>query len=278
MQGLKTEVVNTGISMKEMTITPVMAEQWLSIKNLEIRNISTPTVAKYEDDMRSGRWEMNGETIILATDGHVIDGNHRLMACLRSGCNFRSIVVRGVEPAKVSTIDIGRARSAADNLKMMGYKNAPMLAAVSRIRLGLLAAGKLTGGGSILSSIPNRAVIDNAVDNNDLYQQALLAATSIAVHLKGKRSVWAGVWIQLGDMDEEDRDFFFAQLASDKGHVPGDPILALRRFFLNRIRDGNTPSNEEQAAVTIKTWNKFRRHETAEVASYKGNEDYPTVI
>lgn len=47
--------------------------------------------------MSAGRWQENGETIIVGKSGNLLDGQHRLQAVIRSGVSIMAIIVFGVD-------------------------------------------------------------------------------------------------------------------------------------------------------------------------------------
>jgi hypothetical protein len=119
-------------------ITPEMAVKWLE-KNEINRRLSTSSIENWADVMKRKQWELNGETIIIGDTGDVLDGQHRLWACVESNTSFESYVVIGMSKEVFDTIDTGKKRSGADALhirnKMKGveskYEGAIMAAIVT---------------------------------------------------------------------------------------------------------------------------------------------------
>src|SRR5689334_16796059 len=107
-------------------VTPKLAREWLE-KNDCNRPLSLATVARYAADMRAGKWELNGETIIFSKRG-LLDGQHRLHAVIEADVSVEMLVVHDVECRAFSTIDSGKARTFADVLGIDGHKNASVLA------------------------------------------------------------------------------------------------------------------------------------------------------
>src|SRR5262245_47203657 len=113
------------------TITPEMAarmlghvDNWRSVNDHHMRNLSRA--------MEAGRWEMNGNPIKFSSSGALIDGEHRLQACVRSKTPFRTLVARGIEAC--ATIDTGgRNRTAGQILQKQGKRNATQLATAARL-------------------------------------------------------------------------------------------------------------------------------------------------
>lgn len=114
------------------TITPAIAVEWLS-KNTNNRNVTRANVKFIADQIKSGGWRLNGESIKFSKSGVLLDGQHRLLAVIEANIPITTIVVRGVDDDTFSTIDTGRPRKAGDVMSIDGYKNANNLAAALRV-------------------------------------------------------------------------------------------------------------------------------------------------
>lgn len=101
------------------TITPQQASVMLG-SNTHNRNLKTSVVERYMRDMQAGKWMVNGESISISTEGVLLNGQHRLTACVRSGVTFRTMVVRNVSPEAFHTIDQNIPRNHADVLGISG--------------------------------------------------------------------------------------------------------------------------------------------------------------
>jgi len=102
-----------------VTITPEMAEEMLK-KNIGNRKINQANVNRIAADMATGNYRLNGETIKVSSNGEILDGQHRLLAAVKSGMTFRTYIVYNVERESIGTIDMGKGRSVADSLNVMG--------------------------------------------------------------------------------------------------------------------------------------------------------------
>ena len=71
------------------TIDPVMAKELLAGQRKN-RNLSPFAVSRYKEFMIKNQWSMNGEPIIFGGN-KLIDGQHRLSACVSSGKSFQSV-------------------------------------------------------------------------------------------------------------------------------------------------------------------------------------------
>lgn len=111
---------NSKITMCIEHITPEIAKEYLE-KNINNRKPSTSRIKMYADDMASGKWQANGDAIRFNVSGALIDGQHRLMAVVKSGVTVDMIVIRNISD-DVTLIDRGQARTTAQTLSMSGME------------------------------------------------------------------------------------------------------------------------------------------------------------
>lgn len=104
-------------------ITPALAELMLET-NIRNRRVSDAHVAVLSQAMKCRDMRLNGESVIFSSQGHLLDGQHRLLACVKSGVPFESVVVFGVSPKAFDTIDGGKTRSTGDVLGLSGVSSA----------------------------------------------------------------------------------------------------------------------------------------------------------
>lgn len=102
-------------SMEVITITPAMAVEMLK-NNASNRPISMSVVKCYSTDMLNGDWCTTHQGIALNSKGAVVDGQHRLMAIVNSGCSVKMSVVRYDSDctALMSPIDLQKRRTPSD--------------------------------------------------------------------------------------------------------------------------------------------------------------------
>ena len=79
------------MKVQQSTITPEYAKELLDY-NKKNRSLSKATVDRYAEDMRKDNWQQNGEAIKIDWDGNLIDGQHRLAACVKSGVSFDKLL------------------------------------------------------------------------------------------------------------------------------------------------------------------------------------------
>lgn len=106
-------------------ISPEQAAKWLE-RNDNNRNVNVAKVKKMAKDMREGHWDTTHQGIAIASDGTLVDGQHRLLAIVESGVTVRMNVT--FNAAKSQHIDSGNIRSMATTLP--GLNSAGTTAAI----------------------------------------------------------------------------------------------------------------------------------------------------
>lgn len=106
---------------RQEIITPDMAAKYLDRNIASNRRMRMNWVNRMAADMRAGEWEEENpqNTLIFNTKGQLVDGQHRLMAIITSGCAVKMFVEDNV-PDSVHMFDVGAKRSTTDVLTMGG--------------------------------------------------------------------------------------------------------------------------------------------------------------
>lgn len=129
------------MTIEKVVITPQEAFKMLE-KNSSNRRLRQQTVEVYAEEMKLGKWQLNGETIKFATNGELKDGQHRLSACVLSGIPLETYVIYDND---CSIFDYGAKRTPADILKLKD-KDSPiantLIAAGVRLHLANCAGAK----------------------------------------------------------------------------------------------------------------------------------------
>lgn len=122
MNTLQTEVLH---------INPNMAKEYLATMEKN-HSVSKKKVEEYAETMRRKEWMMNGEAIVFDKDNKLVNGQHRLIAVIKSGMTVPFLVVKGVDSDCFLTYDSGKKRTAADAFDIEGVKNAKLISSVVR--------------------------------------------------------------------------------------------------------------------------------------------------
>lgn len=124
-----------GIVAQVMTISPEAAALIWESRNHLNRPIMDRVVKQYVRDMTQGRWQVSGQGIIFDCHGKLVDGHHRIKACIEANLPFTTLVVRNVDERAVMVQDIGAQRKAGQIAHMMGMPNSNCACAAARLFL-----------------------------------------------------------------------------------------------------------------------------------------------
>lgn len=98
-------------------ITPTIARKYLAMNSNNPRRLNKNTAASYAEDMKAGKWELNGEAIVFDEEGNLRNGQHRLLAVIKADIGVDFLVVRGI--AKDTNIyDMQMKRSISQELRI----------------------------------------------------------------------------------------------------------------------------------------------------------------
>lgn len=239
------------------TITPELAKQYLDL-NMRNRSLVITTTDRYRRDMMAGKWRLSGDPIRFNRQGKLIDGQHRLKACIDSGVPFQSVVIRNLDDDVVNVIDSGRGRRSSDVLAIRGHVQTLVLAAAARWIIVMKANS--SGPSARLSSLrPSHEEIIAIVDKHPLLINSIRAATNgsvgmpasllSAIHYVGSH--------HLIKPAPERADAFVDVFSKGVPDYPGDPVHKLRELFLRDRLRKVYPAQALLYASGCYVWNLF---------------------
>lgn len=262
-----------------MDITPVMAtvmlernadEEWRNRPNSE------KGVFRYTRAMQAG-WKLTGEPIIFSVSGNLLNGQHRLMACIKAGVSFKSLVVFGIDDDAFKFMDIGIARTASHIFAIEDVPNAALAAASSRLLYGYMA--KTTWEGRA-PDVENSLLLD-FYSHHQRIQDSFSTARQLHSDLR-MQPRWGGFLHYIcAQKHRAIADDFFAKVATGVGlTTKTSPAYALRKRLLqNAASSSDKLSDVHIGAFTIKAWNAHRHDERIGVLRWRTdqtpNETFP---
>lgn len=257
-----------------VTITPDEAEKLLKL-NTNNRALVEPHLLFLQQQMESGAWKLNGEAIIVSK-GRLIDGQHRLEACVRAGVPFETLLVKGVDEKVFDTIDSGLRRRASDVLHILGEKYATLLAAT------ISFVDDFTTGALATDQRRRRSNADYEVllDRHPGIRQAVEYYNVLRAQEKQlvPGSMLCGLYYLFSKKDPSLADKFIEQVAVGENLKQSDPAFMLRdRFIQNSISKSKLPKHY-LAAITIKAWNALRTGRVPGHLRWSKNEVFPEIV
>lgn len=237
-----------------VTITPEMADLWWKTKRrMKNRRMKPGKIRQYSSDMLADRFPPNNDAICFDTEGKLINGHHRLQACIKAGTPFRSFVHYNIDPAAFITMDVSASRSMGDVLDLNSVDNASLIAPAlnwwSRFHHGKLE------GSLDLTYQEELAIYKNA-------RPAIDSAATFINELKWKHiasppiAMFCLLVFRLHDATRAD-DFMRSLSTGATGNDPDNPILLLRE----KLRNSHTSKykadvigSQMAIALIFKTW------------------------
>jgi hypothetical protein len=245
---------------KVMTIHPDQAKEWLDTKNSNNRPISENAVQKYAQEMKQNRWRLNGQSIGFNKDGQLVNGQHRLLACVRSNTPFETVVVYGVENDAFNTIDDCNTRSMADVLHIKGEASSGLLSAGLRF-LWLYVRGEIEHKDLRKGQICTKPLLELTLEKNPKIRSSVKFYSMLKAR-PGGLLISAGMAIGLHYLfslvDEKKADEFFNRLQSGLELTEDNPVYILRARLIAGQKESSTKLT--QSAVyyyTVTSWNAY---------------------
>ncbi len=117
-------------------ITPEYAQKILEYKNSNNRIVRKANLNKLVQSINSDEWQITNQGIAFDCEGNLLDGQHRLMAIVKTGKTLKMMVARNMDAKIFNVVDTGTARMASDILHIGGCShNSKQIAAAIKVYL-----------------------------------------------------------------------------------------------------------------------------------------------
>lgn len=285
------------VKPEKVFITPAMAMEMLGgniLKYME-SHINRPVIPKHELKLwltfKKQEMKFNGSSICVDTMGRVLDGQHRLIACIKSGVPFWSIVVWNVDPSCFGTYDGGRVRTAGDIFGIGGWDYPKIMAAVARhVYLYEMGAMKKVGSISTLDQAENRKLVRGTeyaaltglrdIDKLELlafatpekaeYEEAHKFVLKYSVSKIMSVPLAVAVLKITAELDKPQAYQFMKDLATGILLKGNDPVYKLRAKLEENARSKAKLGTHYIFAFIAKTWNA--RRQKKKITSFRISE------
>jgi hypothetical protein len=239
-------------------ITPALAGEWLEL-NKNNRTMKEGKIDAFARDMKSGNFQTTHQGVAFNDQGELIDGQHRLMAIIRSNTPVVMQVTRGLPDEIKPTIDTGTKRSVADTLRIQGYENRAVLGAVARMAM-------LYEQETPIGMYARAATVPEVVDFIHQHEERLIKATRLATHARphipAQPTVVGTAYDIFVAIDEEQANLFFDDIIGLRLGGEGDPRVTLVRRLGNIQKDRERISPPLVLSMFIRAWNAWRTGQT----------------
>lgn len=247
-----------------VTITPEMAASLLQ-RNDHNRSIKRANVEFLKKQLKDGQWQLNGESVKISPSGRLLDGQHRLTACVESGIPFQTLVVHGVAEESQVTMDTGFVRDFANVLQLNGYKNTVNLSVTVRTCYMADTQGVAAAADGSFRKLSNSTLYEYFIARDD--ELIDICAKALAAYRNYRLisvSTYSLLYKLLKDKDQSAVEEFFDQVTQGIGLSKGSPILLLRKEA-EKLAGSSYDSHEKRRRLAnkmIRAWNKWREQGT----------------
>lgn len=258
-------------------ITPEIAQNYLK-KNRINRVPLQRVIDCYAEDMAAGRWQLNGASIKFDIEGCLIDGQHRLLACIKSRATFITYVTRGLPLDAMDTIDNGKARSAGDVFRIKQIPNGSTVSSIVRRYMSLkkhLVVMTAAGSGKTPKT-SNVQILEVYYDNETVFKDAVMLSgrcyDACSAFVRSDIGGFYSYLVMDCKHQKENVVDFFEQLC-DMKPTEYQMLRICRRLFVNDKASTVHMIGSVKQALVIKAWNYFVCKKDVSRFSYNNQTD-----
>lgn len=252
---------NTIIRTMVETIGPHTAEAYLKTMEKN-RKISERLVDEYAEEMKNGNWMLNGETIVFDEKGHLVNGQHRLSAVVKSGAFVQFVVVRGVIEESLLTFDSGKKRTTADTFNIDGVKNYMQISSIVRKKMTLERdSTSIIVDSSKRVKISKKEQLEEYWKNSDVYDSVVNLAYNMTHKVKLFTLADTGAFMAYLMLerrhDRNDVEHFFRMLFQYKTTSDMDCLKYLRDKIVSGAMNGMKVDPKVKQDMLAQAWNRY---------------------
>ena len=265
--------MNTAQNAQVLEVTPELAHRYLE-RNKTNRPVSLRTVKELTRAIGDGEWQVNGESIKFDVLGNLIDGQHRCHAVIKAEKPIKTFVLFDLPSDSFKTLDTGKKRNNADTLGIMGFRNPTQLAAAARFVVNFKSNTLRS------NEIVTNQAMEHFIDGHPRIMESVTFVKEIKADSVLPISVAAGLHFLFTEVDADDAELFFRDLAKGSMLSATDPVFLLREkliYYKNRV--GSKLTRRETVAHVIKAWNYRRTGKTVKKLMWakKTGEEFPII-
>ncbi len=235
------------IKAKVVTITPAIAEKWLD-KNPKNRAMNKNRITRLVKTIKAGQWQLNGETIIIASDRTLINGQHRLQAVVVSKTPIKSLVAQGISQSAMRTIDLGAIRSLGNHLQVAGHKGAVFALASA---VGVCLDFKTGVYINNKEKISPDEMLEFIEDNKHILKAADIFTHADKTEFREllAQSISIATYYMFCKINRDKAETFFHSLVKGTGLGEKSPILKLRTELIGLRKQSKHAELTRQASL-----------------------------
>lgn len=258
------------VKIETVYVTPSMAKKWIEENNTKNRPLSRAQVDRLVRFMKDGAWHFDGAPIRFDKFGNLLDGQHRLTACVEADFPFAAVVIKGLEPESFFFMDQNKPRSASDNLAILGKSCTTDFAAAGKWVLRYK-----TKKGQLNSYVEKMDVVEFCAQTPKLD-----ACVSWASSKKGlmPSSLVATLLYIFREINDEQAFDFMTQIITGANLSEGSPALTFRNRVIAENAGRRRANLTAVFAYAVYAWNAWRKGKQLKYLRWDEGSDFPTAI
>lgn len=244
------------------TVTPEMAAQWLEC-NTGNRKIRKGQVSELVLSLQNGEWQLSTDCIGFDIEGRLVNGQHRLTACIESGKPILVAVMRRIPTKSYDVLDQGAKRFLSDLLNHMGTWNSNVMSSVLTRIAGHELLGHPIGTKYLSRGQNNRLTKGMLLDFFKENQASIVECAEVYRHfcdLRHPACAASAYWfIRKHTNDHAALKEFFEMVTETASELPGThPARALRERLMRITAMQQKLDDRAVVSLFIKAWNAYR--------------------
>jgi hypothetical protein len=259
-------------------ITPELAKKILENHNRGNRPLKKAHIKMLITTLKNNEWMLNGESITFSESGRLLDGQHRLTACVSSGKSFKTIVIKGIKDDDAfGTIDIGKPRSVADLMDLQGLPKAPLFSAIAKQHKAWIEIEDKT-----TFTLDRRFYTERSVAlHGKEYVNTILPAFEVTQKLGRKSAAIGFAALLILETAMDDGEEFFAELESIWNDEcipePQSPSFVFYAWIRREEHIFRPAKMTLVSALTIKAFNAHVKQEPIRRLFWQPTEGFPSI-
>jgi hypothetical protein len=265
--------IGTGLRSKTVTLDPGLAKELLASQSHN-RTIKRDLVDGLARDIKEGRWELNAQPILIDSEGHLGDGQHRYLAVIKAEVAVPVVVTFGIAPTAFTTLDSGRSRTPSDVLFISGEKSTGYLSrALNLISLDKHGSMRKNRWSESATNSEREQLLEEHPEIRDSVQRCekakgvISAGTLAYVHWRGHQ------------IAPQAADDFVDALATGANLPVDNPAHVLREMLLkNKVNRRKKLQGPAVLAYVIKAFNAFAKGESMRKLTLRPTDGFPEFV
>ena len=258
-------------------ITPVIAEKMLASCSHN-RPVDTKLVNLYAQEMTAGRWKTTSQGIAIDWNGCMHQGQHRLLAVVKSGVSIYMNVTRNEDPENFKVLDVLKTRTSGQVFQLAGVTNASRIAAIVKADTIMHQTGWNNHQSDKTAGVTPISLLEEYDKQSEFYQNVHTKSANWYAK-SGKLlpiTTIAALYIQMCIADEEKGNEFFDKLSTGL-NLSGvqDPVYILRQKLVANATSTKKYNSKFINAFVIKAWNLFISKKFCKQIVFSDKEEFP---